>query len=178
MEFACHQCHLRPLVPADATSLALHANDRDIWLNLRDRFPHPYRLADAEQYISAVSANAVQTSFGIIVDGQAAGCVTLTPGTDVERLSAEIGYWLGRQFWGRGIMTEAVGAATTYALEHLKLVRVFAVPFATNAASMRLLEKVGYRLEGRLRRSAVKDGKVLDQFLYAYVKDEAVGTAR
>lgn len=177
MEIACRLCHLRPLVPADAVSLANHANDREIWLNLRDRFPHPYRLADAEQYISAVAARAVQTSFGIIVDGQAAGTVTLMPGTDVERVSAEIGYWLGRHFWGRGIMTEAVGAATAYAFEHLKLVRVFAVPFATNAASARLLEKAGYRLEGRLRRSAVKDGTVLDQLLYAYVKVAAVETA-
>ena len=99
------------------------------------------------------------------------------PGDDIERLSAEIGYWLGRQFWGRGIMTEAVRAATTYAIDHLGLSRVFAVPFVSNAASARLLEKVGYELEGVLRRSAMKDGVLLDQLLYAYVSDEQVRSA-
>ena len=167
MEIDCGTCLLRPLVPGDAVTLAAHANDRDVWLNLRDRFPHPYALADAEAWIAATSAQTPQSSFGIIVDGQAAGGISLMPGQDIERVSAEIGYWLGRPFWGRGIMTDAVRAATLYAFTGLKLRRVFAIPFAHNVASCRVLEKSGYVLEGVMKQSAIKDGVILDQYLYA-----------
>jgi len=167
MEISCSSCQLRPLASSDATSLAEHANDREVWLNLRDRFPHPYTVPDAEQYIANLVAQPVQTSFGIIVDGAAAGSVGLMLGDDIERCSAEIGYWLGRRYWGHGIMSEAVAAVTSYAFAQLELIRIFAVPFTTNAASVRVLEKAGYVCEGRMCRSAIKAGVVLDQFLYA-----------
>ena len=92
-------------------------------------------------------------------------------GQDIERLSAEIGYWLGRPFWGRGIMTDAVRAATLYAFDDLELRRVFAVPFANNVASRRVLEKAGYVLEGTMKQSAIKNGMILDQYLYAAYAD-------
>lgn len=176
MEIQCLACLLRPLVSADAEALASHANDHDVWLNLRDRFPHPYSLRDAEEYIAAVAARPLQTSFGIIVDGEAAGSVSLMPGKDIERTTAEIGYWLGRPFRGRGIATEAVRAATLYAFDQLGMHRVFAVPFGRNPASTRVLEKAGYVREGILRRSAVKDGKLIDQILYAAYDDDRLGT--
>jgi RimJ/RimL family protein N-acetyltransferase len=176
MEIQGTTCLLRPLVLADAQALASHANDRDVWLNLRDRFPHPYSLRDAEEYIAAVAARPVQTSFGIVVDGEAAGSVSLMLGHDVERTSAEIGYWLGRAFWGRGIATEAVRAATLYAFDQLGMHRVFAVPFGRNPASTRVLKKVGYLREGILRRSAIKDGELIDQMLYAAYDDDRLGT--
>ena len=171
MEITCGSCLLRPLGPDDAATLALHANDRDVWLNVRDRFPHPYAVSDAEAYIQSVAAQPVQTSFGIVVDGKAAGNIGLMLGSDIERFSAEMGYWLGRPFWGRGIMTEAVRAVTLYAFAHLALHRVFAIPFAHNRASGRVLEKAGYVLEGVMRKSAVKDGVLLDQHLYAAYDD-------
>ncbi len=171
MEMRCATCLLRPLVAADAPSLARHAADDDVWRNLRDRFPHPYTLRDAESYIASVSARPRQTSFGIVVDGEAAGTVTLMPGEDIARRTSEIGYWLGRGFRGRGVVTDAVQAATGYAFGELGMHRVFAVPFAHNAASSRVLEKVGYVLEGRMRRSAVKAGEILDQWLYAAYDD-------
>jgi RimJ/RimL family protein N-acetyltransferase len=133
-------------------------------------------LRDAEEYIAAVAARTLQTSFGIIVDGEAAGSVSLMPGKDIERTTAEIGYWLGRPFWGRGIATEAVRAATLYAFDQLGMHRVFAVPFGRNPASTRVLEKAGYVREGILRRSAVKDGKLIDQILYAAYDDDRLGT--
>ena len=172
MEIRCSTCLLRPLVPADAASLALHANDRDVWLNVRDGFPHPFTLESAESYIAAAAARAPQTSFGIVVDGEAAGNISLRPGHDVERFTAELGYFLGRRYWGRGVMTDAVRAVTRYAFEELRLHRVFAVPYAHNAASARVLEKAGYTLEGRMRRSVVKDGVVLDQWLYAATDED------
>ena len=171
MDIRCTRGLLRPLVAADAPALARHANDREVWLNLRDRFPHPYALADAEAYIAIAAARTPQTSFGIVVDGEAAGNIGLMPGDDIERCTAELGYWLGRPYWGRGIVTEAVTAVTRYAFAELGLHRVFAVPFARNAASARVLEKAGWTREGLMRRSAVKDGVVLDQWLYATYDD-------
>ena len=167
MEIRCATCLLRPLVAADAPSLARHAADDDVWRNLRDRFPHPYTLQDAEAYIASVAGRPQPTSFGIVVDDEAAGTVSLMPGEDIARRTAEIGYWLGRAFRGRGVITDAVRAATGYAFADLGMHRVFAVPFAHNIASCRVLEKAGYVREGRMRRSAVKEGRVLDQWLYA-----------
>ena len=121
MEIACPRCLLRPLVATDAPSLAHHANDRGVWQNLRDRFPHPYTVADAEVYIAHVASRPVQTSFGIVVDGQAIGGISLMLGDDIARQSAEVGYWIGRAFWGRGIMVDALSATTRYAFDQLKL---------------------------------------------------------
>jgi RimJ/RimL family protein N-acetyltransferase len=155
----------------DAESLARHANDHGVWKNLRDRFPHPYSVADANAYIEHVASRSLQTSFGIVVEDQAIGNISLMLGDDIARLSAEVGYWIGQAFWGRGIMVEALRAATQYAFDSLGLVRVFAVPFATTTRSARVLEKAGYVREGLMRRSAVKDGVILDQLLYAAYSD-------
>jgi [ribosomal protein S5]-alanine N-acetyltransferase len=171
VEIVCSGCLLRPLAAGDAESLARHANDRGVWLNLRDRFPHPYTRADAEGYIAHAAARSPATSFGIVLDGEAIGAVSLRPGQDVERVGAEIGYWLGRAFWGRGIVTDAVRAATAYAFADLGLRRVFAVPFAHNAASHRVLEKASYVREGVLRHSAIKDGVLVDQHMFAACDD-------
>ena len=91
---------------------------------------------------------------------------------DVQRISAEIGYWLGVAAWGRGLATDAVKAATAYAFDELGLERVFAVANTRNRASARVLEKCGYLLEGTMRRTAIKEGIVLDQFMYAALKTE------
>lgn len=171
MELAARACRLRPIEGRDAASFARHASDREIWLNLRDRFPHPYTLADAEAYVALLEGQSPTTAFGIVVDELAVGSVSLEVGTDVERRTAEIGYWLGREFWGRGVATDAVRLATRYAFDRLGMHRVFAVPYARNAASQRVLEKAGYAREGLMRRSAVKDGEVLDQWLYAACDD-------
>ena len=154
---------------ADVTSVVKHANNAKIALQLRDRFPHPYTASDARRFIEAVIGVRPVTTFAIDVDGEAVGGIGFSPGSDVERYSAEIGYWLGEPFWGRGIATEALVAVTTYAVETHAVTRVFAVPFAHNVASCRVLEKAGYVLEARLQRSAIKDGKVLDQLQYAFI---------
>lgn len=171
MRLETARCVLRPFVPADAASLARHADNRKVWLNLRDRFPHPYTHADADAFIARVAGESPVTHFAIAVAGEAVGSVALMLGHDIERRSAELGYWLGEAHWGRGIVGAAVAAATEYAFWELDLLRVFAVPFAHNAASARVLERAGYRLEGTMRRSAVKDGQVLDQLLYAAVRE-------
>lgn len=162
-----HNCVLRPWRTGDEASLVVHANNRDVWLNLRDQFPHPYTPADAQAWVQLASKQARWTSLAIEVDSEAAGGVGLTLRDDVERVSAEIGYWLGPRFWNRGIATAVVRAVTEYGFDEFSLTRIYALPFATNAASQRVLEKAGYRREGVLRRSAIKNGVVLDQVLYA-----------
>ena len=172
MELHTARCTLRPFRPTDAASLARHADDRRVWRHLRDVFPHPYTLADAEAYIAHVGGEVPVTSFAIDVGGDAVGSVGLKLGSDIQRRSAEIGYWIGEAYWGRGIVGAAVQAVTAYAFRDLDLLRVWAVPFVTNPASARVLERAGYVREGTMRRSAVKDGEVLDQHLYAAVRDD------
>ena len=138
-------CDVRSWRTADAESLARHADNRKIWLNLRDAFPHPYTNQDAREFIRSVRDRTPETTFAIAVDGEAVGSVGFVLRHDVERVSAEIGYWLAEPFWGRGIATEALAATTDYAIETHQLTRVYALPFAWNAASCRVLEKAGYR---------------------------------
>lgn len=162
-------CDIRSWRWSDADSLVRHANNRKIWLNLRDRFPHPYTERDARTFLRRVQHADPETLFAIAFDDDAIGSIGFMLQADVERVSAEIGYWLGEGFWGRGIATEALMALTRYAFENHELTRLFALPFASNTASCRVLEKAGYSLEGRLQRSAIKDGVVIDQMQYAYV---------
>ena len=171
MTIDCGACVLRPFQPSDAPSIAELANDRDIWINLRDRFPHPYHLEHAEHYIAECAKKDPPTNLAICVDDRAVGSIGVILGTDIERVSAEMGYWLGKPYWGRGIATAALKAATTYAVDNFGLTRVFASVFAYNPASSRILEKAGYVLEAHQRQAAIKDGAVHDQYLYAWYPD-------
>jgi len=167
MNLDCGICVVRSWQVGDEGSLARHANDRGVWLNLRDCFPHPYTLADAERWIAFATGQQPETNFAIAVGGEAVGGIGLTLHDDVERCSAEVGYYVGRAYWGRGIATAALRVVAAHAFAAHSLTRVYALPFADNAASVRVLEKAGFRCEGRLRRSVVKDGVVRDQFVYA-----------
>lgn len=162
-------CTVRSWEPADLESLVRCANNRKIWLSLRDRFPHPYTRRNGQDFIKLARQMVPETFFAIAVNGAAVGGIGFVMGQDVERVSAETGYWLGEPYWGRGIATEALMALTRYAVEHHELTRLFALPFADNLASCRVLEKAGYVLEGRLRRSAIKDGEIKDQLQYAFI---------
>jgi [ribosomal protein S5]-alanine N-acetyltransferase len=170
----CGCCVVRSWRGGDEDALTRHADDRGVWLNLRDRFPHPYTRPDAEHWVRLASGQTPETAFAIDLGGQAVGGIGVELHGDIERCSAEIGYWLGRAFWGRGLATAAVRGFTAYAVGRYALTRVYALPFADNAASVRVLEKAGYRCEGRLRRAAVKDGVVRDMAVYA-VTDEDLG---
>jgi len=151
-------CEVRSWEAGDIPSLVEQANNRNILRNLRDHFPHPYTAADGRRFLKNVRASAPETMFAIAVDGKAVGGIGYVLQKDIERVSAEVGYWLGEAYWGRGIASEALIAVTRYAIERHGLTRVFALPFAWNTASCRVLEKAGYVLEARLRRSAIKDG--------------------
>lgn len=174
MRRVLERCELRPLLIEDAPSLAQMANDLTVWRYLRDLFPHPYTLEHAVRFIEHASTRSPSSHRAIVVDGHAVGTIGLKLGTDVERISAEVGYWLGAPHRGRGIMTEVIRAFTDEAFEVFALSRIFALPFAHNIASCRALEKAGYVLEGVLRRSCIKEGNILDQRQYARVR-EATG---
>lgn len=171
MELDLGICTIRSWRPGDETSLVHHANNRAVWRNMRDRFPHPYTFEDAWRWIDLNNTVFPETNFAISVEGVAVGGIGIVRGEDVARCSAEIGYWLGQDFWGRGIATAAVRAMTDWAFSSFELVRIHAGVFAWNPASMRVLEKAGYSLEGRLRRSVFKDGELIDQYLYAAVRE-------
>ena len=160
---------LRAWRSSDASALARHANNSNVARQLRDRFPHPYTVADARNFIQSVAAAKPTTLFAMVVQGEAAGGIGFYPGADVERFSAEIGYWLGEAHWGRGITVEALQLASAYAFDVCNMLRLFALPFADNLQSIRVLEKAGYAREGTLKSSSVKYGQVRDQALYALV---------
>lgn len=172
MELCLETCTVRSFRPDDAASIRHHADNPRVAGQLRDAFPHPYTLDDAREFLELVARQGRETDFAIDVDGQAAGAVGFRPGRDIHRCQAEIGYWLGEELWRRGIMSEVVPAMSRWAARELDVIRVFALPFADNRASIRVLEKAGYRLEGRLRCGAVKGGRVRDQLLYAWIRPE------
>lgn len=152
----------------DEETLHNHANNKTIWLNLRDTFPYPYTQADAQRWIQYVVDPVQETNFAIDVGGEAVGNIGLRIGEDIDRHSAEVWYWLGEKYWGRGIITAVLTAVTNLAFSDFSLIRVEAMPFARNTASIKVLEKVGYEREGIMRWSAVKEGVVLDKVVYAY----------
>ena len=166
---------IRPWRFGDLPSLVGNANNRNVWRNLRDRFPHPYGVAGGQAWLERVATLNPLTELAIQRDGAAVGGVGVTVGQEVERVSGEIGYWLGEAHWGRGLATEAVREFTTYAFNILPLERVFAVAFARNVVSIAVLMKIGFRREGQLVDSAIKDGRLESQAIYAVTRSEWKG---
>src|SRR4051812_8587645 len=168
-------CAVRAWRMADADAVVRHANNVNVARQLRDRFPHPYSRANAQAFLKSAVSTPDSTNLAIEVDGDAAGAIGFVVGTDVERFSAEIGYWLGEAHWGRGITTEALMLVTDYVFRSANLLRLFALPFADNRGSIRVLEKAGYVREAILKSSSVKYGTPRDQALYARVNPDWKG---
>ena len=170
MHLNLKQFTIRPWRLDDAGSLARHANNRKVWIALRDLFPHPYTIEDAHTFLKSVISSEPVTLFCVEANEAAVGAIGIRIGADVHRHTAELGYWLSQKFWGRGIMTEAVAAFTDFCFEEFQLRRVYAEPFANNPASARVLEKAGFAFEGRLKNNVLKNGELLDSLLYARTK--------
>ena len=162
---------MRPWRAGNEEDLARYANNRNVWINLRDSFPHPYTVEDAIAWVQLQKDKEPAQSFAIATADEVIGGIGIKLQEDVHRGSAEIGYWLGEPFWGRGITTRALRALTGYAFANFDLVRLYATVFEWNPASTRALEKAGFTYEARLRKSVIKDGKVIDEFLYALVRE-------
>lgn len=166
-------CAIRKWIVEDKDRLAEMLNDRKVQDNLRDGLPYPYTPSDAEEYItSMLAADQDKTfAFAITADGAVIGSIGAFRCGNIHYRTAELGYYIGRPYWGKGYATSAVEQLCKHIFGHTDIIRIFAEPFARNAASCRVLEKAGFRLEGTLRSNAVKNGKVLDMRMYALVKE-------
>ncbi len=171
MYLRCDRCQIRPWTLEDAPALLRLADNPHVAENLRDRFPSPYTPADADEWLTIVTQADPFLDFAIVVGDSPIGGIGLALGSDIERVSAEVGYWIGEDHWGRGFATEALRAFIPWALETFALTRLFATTFAHHHASRRVLEKAGFELEGVLRRAAIKRGEVLDMALYGFVSE-------
>ncbi len=160
---------------SDAADLAAALSNKKIQDNLRDGLPYPYTEQDGLDYISAMlDADENDTfAFAITVNGKVIGSIGAFRQTNIHRQTAEVGYYIAEDYWGKGIMTEAVKQICRYVFNNSDIIRIFAKPFAYNIASCRVLEKAGFQYEGTLRSNAVKNGNVLDMQLFSLLKAEA-----
>jgi ribosomal-protein-alanine N-acetyltransferase len=163
---------LRRWKKEDAQQLAAIANNRNIWLNVRDRFPHPYTVMDAMQWIQLQSAEEPVQNFCIEYQGKVAGSIGVLPKGDVYRKTIEIGYFIGEPYWGKGIATKAVESMLAYIEQQFDVVRIFAEVFEHNKASMRILRKNGFHLESIRQKAVIKDGVIMDDYVWVKLDDK------
>lgn len=163
---------LRDFSDLDQVRLAELCNNKKIWDNVRDLLPSPYTEQNALEFIKSCQQQNPPVIFAIEYKGELAGCVGLTMQTDVYRLTAEIGYWIGEPYWGLGIATKAVGLLTEYRFDQLDLVRIYTGVFDFNKASQRVLEKSGFKLEGVFEKSVIKNGQIHNELRYAKLKPQ------
>lgn len=157
----------------DAESLASALNNKKIHDNLRDGLPFPYTVSHAEAFISTMLSADQNTTYSraITVDDVAIGSIGVFRRDNVHRLTAEMGYYITEDYWGKGVVTEAVKQMCRFIFDNTDIVRIFADPYDFNVASCRVLEKAGFVYEGTLRKNAVKNGRLVDMKLYAILKE-------
>lgn len=167
-------CKIRRWRLSDAKDLAAAISNKKVQDNLRDGLPYPYTERDGAEFISAMLAadEDAAFAFAIAVGDRAAGSIGVFRQGNIHRQTAELGYYLAEEYWGRGLMTEAVKQVCRYVFDKSDILRIYAEPFACNAASCRVLEKAGFRYEGTLRSNAVKNGRVLDMKMYSLLKTD------
>lgn len=167
-------CIIRTWKIEDKYNLAALLNNKNILNNLRDGLPYPYTVKDAEEFITAMlSSDRTKTfAFAVTADDMVVGSIGIFRCDNIHSRTAEMGYYIGEQYWGKGYATSAVKQACNYIFTHTDIIRIFAEPFAYNTASSRVLEKAGFQLEGVLHSNAVKNGNILDMKLYALIKDD------
>ena len=162
---------IRPLSLSDSSQLAQLANNKRIFDNVRDHFPFPYKEKHAESFIKRTLEENPRQNFGIDYQGELCGVIGLILQEDVYRKSAEIGFWIGEPFWGKGIGTQAVQLITAYGFNELNLVRIYAGAFEYNHGSMKVLEKNGFKKEGILIKAALKNGQFYDEHRFYKLKE-------
>ena len=168
------KCRIRKWKLSDAKDLAAALSNRKVQDNLRDGLPYPYTEQDGKEFISAMlSADENETfAFAITVNNMVIGSIGIFRQGNIHRQTAELGYYIAEEYWGKGIMTEAVKQICEYVFANSDIIRIYAEPFAYNIASCRALEKAGFQYEGTLRSNAVKNGKVIDMKMYSLLKEE------
>lgn len=164
---------IRKWKQSDAVSLSSALNNKKVLNNLRDGLPYPYTENDAASYIKAMlTADQNKTfAYAVDIDGKAVGSIGAFRQDNIHSRTAELGYYLAEEYWGKGVMTEAVKQLCEKVFTQTDILRIFAEPFSDNFGSRRVLEKSGFRLEGIMKNNAYKNGKVLDMALYALTKE-------
>ena len=162
---------LRKWSEADLDNLVKYANNQNVAKWLTNGFPHPYTYEAGKAYLSMIANDNPTKVFAIEVNGEAVGSIGIFPQTDIHEKNAEMGYWLAEEYWGKGIMTQAIREIVEYGFSTFEIVRIFARPFSTNLKSQRVLEKAGFELEARLKRALFKNGKFMDELTYARFND-------
>ncbi|MCH5250205.1 MAG: GNAT family N-acetyltransferase [Lachnospiraceae bacterium] len=167
-------CKIREWRIEDSTNLAKMLNNIKIMDNLRDGLPYPYTEKDAKEFInSMLSADKTKTyAFAITVDDVAIGSIGVFRCENIHSRTAEMGYYIGEPYWGKGYCTSAVRQVCEYIFGNTDIIRIFAEPFAYNTASCRVLEKAGFKFEGTLHSNAVKNGEIIDMNMYALIKQQ------
>jgi len=163
--------NIRRLELSDRLRLAELMNNKKIWDNIRDYVPFPYSVSDAEFFINLSQTNNSLENFAIIYKGEFCGVIGLILKSDIYKLTAEIGYWVGEPYWGRGIASEAVRLTTKYGFESLNLIRIQAGVFDSNIGSMKVLEKNGYTKDGLFKKAIIKNGKIMDEHRYSILRE-------
>ena len=165
-------CQIRPWKTEDAQDLAAALNNPKVQANLRDGLPFPYTAEDAKEYIASMLAADPTAVFVFAIEacGKVIGSIGVFRKENIHFRTAEAGYYIAEEYWGQGLGSQALAQTCEFVFGNTDIIRIFAEPFAYNAASCRILEKCGFVCEGVMRSNAVKDGKVLDMKLYALVK--------
>lgn len=168
------KCKIRKWKLTDAKDIAVALSNKNVQDNLRDGLPYPYSEQDGMDFISSMlSANETETfTFAITLDDKAIGSIGVFRQQNIHRQTAEMGYYIAEEYWGNGIMTDAVKQICEYVFENSDILRIYAEPFAHNIGSCRVLEKAGFKYEGTLRSNAVKNGKVVDMKMYSRLRGE------
>ncbi|MFT3824216.1 MAG: GNAT family N-acetyltransferase [Chitinophagaceae bacterium] len=157
---------LQDITESNLAEIAVLANEPTIAANLKDVFPSPYSMEDARQFFTLLKEGKLGYVWGIFYRDNFAGVISIVPQQDIYRHSAEIGYWLGLPFQGKGIMTEAVRLVTEYTFKELNIYRIYAGVFAPNTASAKVLEKNGFSCESVKKKAVIKNGVLMDEHLF------------
>jgi [ribosomal protein S5]-alanine N-acetyltransferase len=172
VELKSERLLLRPWKESDAEELSRIANNKNIAQNMNGHFPFPYTLECAKDWISKAKEKPVQTNFAIEYEGKLAGGVGFDLRDNEREGVASGGYWLGEEFWGKGIATEAWKMVIDYGFENFPIRKVEASAYSWNSASIKVQEKCGFRHEGCLRQGIIRFGKVGDEHKLAILREE------
>ncbi|TSE08938.1 GNAT family N-acetyltransferase [Aquimarina algiphila] len=165
---------LRELIVSDKPKVAKLINNKKIWDNVRDYIPYPYDQDDAETFILGTKEKLPRQALAIVFNDELCGVISLIVQDDIYKRSAEIGYWIGEPYWGKGIATKAVALITHYGFKKLNLIRIYAGIFEYNTASMHVLEKNGYKKEAIFQKAVFKNNQIWDEHRYFILNENAV----
>lgn len=172
MEITFGRYRIRSFHKSDVEAIVRYGNNRNVSIHLRETFPFPYRRADAQAWLKFVAGQSPETNFALAAQDELIGGIGLRMLGDVDRVSAELGYWLGEPFWQKGIATEAVRSFLPFCFRQFEIARIYAEVFSGNEPSIRVLEKCGFEPEGIMRQAVIKDGELKDKFIFGLRREE------